>query len=63
VVQNVIMPSTHSSIDRIRYAPQIATRNTTTSSGPTSNVGRNAIDSTAAIGIHSTTTTTFQPAK
>ena len=59
----MIMPSTQSSIERIRYAPQIATRNTATCSGVMWNVGRNAIDSTTAIGIHSTTTTTFQPAK
>jgi len=33
VVQKVIKPSTHRSTERTRYAPQIATANTATSSG------------------------------
>ena len=57
------MPSTHSSIERIRYAPQIATAKTATSSGLTSKAGRKIALSTKAMGSHSTTTTTFQPAK
>jgi hypothetical protein len=50
-------------MERIRYAPQIATANTAASSGSTENSGRNARQSTAAIGTQTATTTTFIPAK
>ena len=63
VVQNVIIPSVDMNIVRIRYAPQIAKKKTTTSSSVGSSTGSKATHSSAAIGSHSKITTGFQPAK
>ncbi len=63
MVQNVIMPSIQSSSERIRYAPQIATANVAIWATVGSSSGRKISVSTAAIGIQSTITTTFHPAK
>ena len=50
VVQIEIIPSSHSSIVRMRYAPQMASRKTTISSPETENVGLKISVKPAAIG-------------
>ena len=50
VVQNVTSPSADWLNVRMRYAPQMATANTATSAGRTSNVGLKMSVRTTAIG-------------
>ncbi len=62
VVQKVIIPSTHRSNERMRYAPQMATKNTMICPAVGDSDGRKITDKTTAIGNHSAITVTLVPA-
>ena len=62
VVQNVTIPSENSFNERITYAPQMATRNTTISSAFGCSVGWKMSDSATAIGRYRMSHGIFWPA-
>ena len=63
VVQKHSIPMHDWNIVRMRYAPQMAMKNTTIFCGFRSKVGSKSRVSARPMGIQSAITTTFQPAK